>query len=61
MTSEKIERPGLFRRGIAFLWTSLQNLDYSHVDYNADQTGYALERIRVLEAEVEELKARLPA
>jgi hypothetical protein len=60
MTSETKEQPGLFRRGGEFLWTLLQNLDHSYLDYSVDQTRYAMERIRVLEAEIAELKARLP-
>ena len=60
MTSETKERPGFFRRGLAFLWAFLQNLDYSYVDHSDGQIGSAMERIRVLEAEVAELKSRLP-
>ncbi len=51
---------GILRRRIAFMSDLFQNLDYSYLDYRADQAGYAMERIRVLEAEVAALKARRP-
>ena len=61
MTIQTIEQHGVFKRWTSFLWAVFQNLDSSYIDHSADQIGLAMERIRTLEAEVADLKARLSA
>jgi hypothetical protein len=60
MTTETMERPPFIRRVTTFLSAFVHYLDYTAVDYNADQIGHAMGRIRELERDVADLKARLP-
>ncbi len=61
MTGETIERPSFFQRVMTFLQAFDHYLGYSAADYNADQIGHAMGRIRDLERDVAALKARLSA
>ena len=60
MTAEAKEKPSLLRRAMSGLWDFVQSLENAGSGYYLDQLGFAQARIRELERDVAELKARRP-
>lgn len=60
MMAKAKEEVSRFRRAMSSLWRFLQGLEYAGSGYHLDQIGHAMDRIRALERDVADLKARGP-